>query len=358
VSGRPSILCFATKGAGSNEEQRIRELLAPLEPQVWAFDRATKGRSGIRLLRALRATRPQVAVMEGTGIAGGLALMLARRLYGVPYVVSSGDAIAPFLAMRAPAIRPLAAAYERLLYRWSAGFIGWTPYLTGRAVHLGAPRGATAEHWSMHAARPGAREQVRARLGIAPEAIVFGIAGSLNWSATRGYCYGLELVRAVRRCSREDVVAVIVGDGTGRAHLEREAGPELGRRVLLPGAVPGDQVPDHLAAFDVGSLPQSMDGVGIHRYTTKLSEYVAAGLPVVTGRLPFAYDLDEGWLFRLAGRAPWDERYVRALADLMQTISGDAIARAGACVQASAPRFERDRQQRRISAFVRELVAG
>ena len=50
-------------------------------------------------------------------------------------------------------------------------------------------------------------------------------------------------------------------------------------------------MPNHLAAFDLASLPQSVDGVGSFRYTTKLSEYLAAGLPIVTGQIPAAYDL-------------------------------------------------------------------
>ena len=36
------------------------------------------------------------------------------------------------------------AMYERMLCRFSAGFIGWTSYLVGRAISFGAPRGMTA----------------------------------------------------------------------------------------------------------------------------------------------------------------------------------------------------------------------
>ena len=63
--------------------------------------------------------------------------------------------------------------------------------------------------------------------------------------------------------------------------------------------------------MDVASLPQSVDGVGSFRYTTKLSEYLAARLPVVTGEIPLAFDLDDGWMWRLPGDAPWEERYSR-----------------------------------------------
>ena len=138
--------------------------------------------------------------------------------------------------------------------------------------------------------------------------------GSLGWHERAGYCYGAELVRAAARVERDDVFVLVVGDGSGRAHLEEIAGERLGRSVLLPGAVPREEVPLALAAMDVGSLPQSVDGVGAFRYTTKISEYLAANLPVVTGEIPLAYDLDEGWLWRLPGDSPWDERYLAALA--------------------------------------------
>ena len=43
---------------------------------------------------------------------------------------------------------------------------------------------------------------------------------------------------------------------------------------------------EFLAAFDLASLPQSVDRVGSFRYSTKLSEYLAAGLPIVTSQIP------------------------------------------------------------------------
>ena len=85
-------------------------------------------------------------------------------------------------------------------------------------------------------------------------------------------------------------------------------------------------MPDHLAAFDLASLPQSVDGVGSFRFTTKLPEYLAAGLPIVTGEIPAAYDLDEGQMIRLAGHAPWSEEYVAALAGLLENLDAEQLA--------------------------------
>ena len=70
------LVCFATKGAGSNEEDRIQTLLSPLRPRLFQFDRARKRVSFVRLLDELRTTRPDIVVMEGTGTAGGVALLI------------------------------------------------------------------------------------------------------------------------------------------------------------------------------------------------------------------------------------------------------------------------------------------
>jgi glycosyltransferase involved in cell wall biosynthesis len=351
------IAAFATQGTASRDEERLRALLGDLDPELLAFDRARKLRSLVTVVRRLRRDRPELVVMEGTGVAGGGALLLARLTGGPRYVVSTGDAVGPFMGGASRWLRWPFTAYEALLYRHSAGVIGWTPYLVGRALAFGAPRAMTAAGWPPAPAADGARDAVRARLGIPADALVFGIVGSLSWNARYGYCYGLELVRALRACGRGDVRVLVVGGGDGRERLEREADGELGRRLILTGAVDRAAVPELLAAIDVASLPQSVDGVGSVRYTTKLSEYLAAGLPVVTGQIPLAYDLDGGWLWRLAGDAPWDPEYVAALAALMESLGGDELAARRQAVPRALPEFDADAQRRRATAFVTDLLA-
>ena len=353
------VLCFATLGSGSNEEDRIRTLLGPLAPAVHPYTRQSRWRNLAALLREIRRTRPDVVVMEGSGIPGGLALLLGRWLHGVRYVVSSGDAVAPFLAMRVPWLATVFSLYERLLYRNAAGFIGWTPYLVGRALTYGAPRAMTAAGFAPYGAAPERRAAVRAQLGIPPDAIVVGLAGSLVWEARRGYCYGMELVIAARRLTRRDVRVLILGDGSGKARLEQLAGDALGRTVLLPGRIAPNELPGYLAAMDLGSLPQSTDAVGAFRYTTKISEYLSAGLPIVTGETPLAYDFDDGWLVRLPGESPWDPVYSAALSQLMETITREEIGALRARVPVvTPPVFDRDRQIRTVSAFVNEICAS
>jgi glycosyltransferase involved in cell wall biosynthesis len=356
--GEQLILCFATQGHGHADDQRMRSLLGAFEPSVFPFAHSHKIRSALALFGAVRAQRPALIVMEGTGTAGGLTLLAIDALLGIPYIVSSGDAVAPFLRLHSRPMGFLGGIYERLLCRRSAGFVGWTPYLVGRALTFGAPRAMTAPGWTHARSRAGARELVRERLHIPPDALVVGLVGSLNWNQRVRYTYGLELVQAISAVKRRDVIVCVVGGGTGLEHLAEVAGDELGTRVVLPGRVPPEEVMDYLAAFDVGSLPQSVDGVGSFRYTIKLSEYLAAELPIVTGAIPAAYDLDEGYMWRLPGPAPWSATYIAALAELMEGLSASAVReRRQAIARRHAEPFDEQAQRRRMTAFVEDILA-
>jgi hypothetical protein len=355
------VLIFSTLGHGSNEEQRIRDLVAQFAPNVFAFDRTRKVRMFWRLLRAMQRDRPELVVMEGTGIAGGAALILGRLLFNCRYVVSSGDAVGPWVASRARLLGPLFGLYERILCRLAAGFIGWTPYLTGRALSFGVRRAMTAAGWAPFVPLPEVqaadRARIRRELGIPPGNLVIGIAGSMVWTRRYGYCYGWELVEAAHRIHRTDVTFLLVGDGSGQVRLKDRARMLPKGRVIFAGRVPQDQLPAYYAAMDIGSLPQSVDQVGGFRYTTKLSEYLAFGLPVITGQIPLAYDLDDGWLWRLPGEAPWSEEYVAALARMIDGLEAHALAAKKDMVPMSAPEFDRDRQVARVTAFIGDLTA-
>ncbi len=356
------VLGIATQGAGSTDEARLRAMLIEFDAEVLQFHRRARMKMLREIVRTIRSRKYEVVALEGTGIAGGVGAMIGRITAGVPYVVSTGDAIAPFLRRLTIWSAPFAGIYERALCGLSAGVIGWTPYLVGRALTLGARRAITVPGWApfprTREQLETARREIRSKLRIASNAIVFGIAGSLMWTERVQYSYGLELVQAMAQVRRDDVVALIVGDGTAAQRLRELAGNRLGKSVLMPGRVAQSMVPDYLAAMDVGSIPQSVDGVGSFRYTTKLSEYVSVGLPVVTGQTPLGYEFGDDWLWRLAGDAPWDARYVSELTQLMETVTREEIADKSNCIGRLSNLFDKNEQVRRVTSFISELCAN
>jgi glycosyltransferase involved in cell wall biosynthesis len=359
---RKMIAIFATKGSGTNEERRIIGLLSGSEDcSVIPFSKSAKLASFLALLRRVRREKPRLLVMEGTGIAGGLACLIAASFWKVPYIVSSGDAVAPFVASHQPSIGWLFAIYERILCKLSVGFIGWTPYLVGRALTLGAPRGVSAPGWVHFTVDPqrllNRRAEIRSSFGFSEDDFVFGLLGSLDWNRNKAYCYGLELIEAGRLTTRRQVKILIVGDGSGKQELRKRAAKLPDGMVALHGNVPLDEVLDYLSAMDVASLPQSMDGVGMFRYTTKICEYLMAGLPVVTSRIPMAYDLDTGWCWRLPGKGPWTEDYINALAELMNGISWPELRARASAIPSENRIFCFEAQQKRVAAFVADILS-
>lgn len=357
------IAWFATKGSGTNEAARIEALLGRFPEKVeLPFDKSAKRQSFFRLWQRLRELRPRLLVMEGSGIAGGLACLGARLFLGIPYVVSSGDAIGPFVRAHHPAVGLLFEIYERLLCRFCAGFIGWTPYLCGRAMAFGAPRAVTAQGWVLGSqgnesnASPECRAAMRGEWGIPLEKRVVGLVGALEWNPHRNWCYGLDLVRAMKRLRRTDLCVLIVGGGSGLERLRAEAGDALGRSVFLPGPVPLERVLPALAAMDLASLPQSVDGVGSYRYTTKLPEYAAARLPVITNQVPMAYDLGGEWMWRLPGNAPWEERHIAALVELLESLDEPALEAKRRAIPDLRTLFDRETQIARVGAFLADLL--
>jgi glycosyltransferase involved in cell wall biosynthesis len=197
----------------------------------------------------------------------------------------------------------------------------------------------------------------RETLGIPAEAIVYGIVGSLDWVKKNQYCYGSELVRARNKISPSaDLYIIIVGDGSGTPELQRLAGDLLGSKIILTGNIPNDRVFEYLAAMDVASLPQSVDGVGSFRYTTKVSEYLATELPIVIGQIPMTYDLLADWCWCLPGKNPWDDRYIDALAQLMATLNREQIMAKTQYIPAAIREFNLEQQQTKVTKFIGDIL--
>ena len=352
---------------GPVDQPRARRLTAKLRAEVTFLDidrSAPRRTSSQRVREALASADWDLAYLEGTGIAGGLNLIDAARGRGLPFVVSSGDPIAGFFrTTKGPAWGWAFGLYERRLYRACAGFIGWTPYLTGMALALGARRGVTVEGGvdlqSFRPANPAGRAELRRSLGLDPDHLVCGVVGSLTWSPRQNYCYGMELVESLNRSRREDLSLLIVGDGTGRARLEQAVRPDRRGRVRFTGRIARDEVARVLPALDVAFNTQTLDGLGAFRLTAKLPEYLACGVPVAMSPVPGFYDYvrEAGWA--LPARHPASAEFAHETASWLDGLDRDEIARKAACARAVAEeRFDYERLSARFAAFVHDLWDG
>lgn len=141
--------------------------------------------------------------------------------------------------------------------------------------------------------------------------------------AFRSWHGAVQLVRAVRRLrerGRDDISAVLIGDGPERRGVEDEARGTDG--LIFTGAVPHAEMPAHLAAADVGVAPFDLAAhgplaLGFYWSPLKIFEYMASGLPVVAprvDRLPaLVTDGVEGLLYAPPDPGPLAETLERLL---------------------------------------------
>jgi glycosyltransferase involved in cell wall biosynthesis len=202
---------------------------------------------------------------------------VAARLARVPHIVATehslGDGVIE--GRRASVgVRALYLATERL----GQGTIAVSETVAGRLRAWGVPAARiTVIPNGIDAAEfrydPGLRRSTRARLGIAPDAVVVGGVGRLEPAKRFD-----RLIRAVR--ALPGVTLLLAGDGSARAGLERTAAAAgIGDRVVFAGAV--GHARGVLCAMDVFASPSDQETFGL-----AVLEALACGLPAVYAACP------------------------------------------------------------------------
>lgn len=362
------ILCVNAAGAGDLHEARAHRLAAFLEAGLGAsvthfnVERESRRQSSRKLQQLIESARWDLIYQESTGIAGGWPLIHAAKTRRQKFIVSSGDPIRGFFQVtKGAAFGRAFGVYETMLMRSCAGFIGWTPYLTGRALELGAPRAITVEGAAdaniFHPFSPEEKRAAQQKYGLDPNHLICGVVGSLKWTARQTYCYGLELVESLAFLKRRDVSVFIVGDGDGRAHLEARVPREWKDRVVFTGRLAPEAVPEAMNAMSIGFITQTLDSLGNFRLTTKLPEYLACGLPVAMSPVPGFYDyaLPAGW--PLPALHPSSAGFHQRLAQWLDALTHEDVQAKASWARAIAcQRFDYQLVGTRFCAFVESLL--
>jgi glycosyltransferase involved in cell wall biosynthesis len=140
--------------------------------------------------------------------------------------------------------------------------------------------------------RNGDGAKVRRALGLgdAPVAIYCGALHPHNYDCDL-------LIDAMARVREESPSArmLIVGDGGARPGLERAARlsglPD--RTILFTGWMPAGEIPDYIAAADVGVVPMRDTPASRARGLSKVLEYLCQGKPVVMPGIGQAMELTD-----------------------------------------------------------------
>jgi glycosyltransferase involved in cell wall biosynthesis len=274
---------------------------------------------GAHVQAAARTTRADLIVE--TQVAYTLSGSLASRLTGTPLVLddcSPGSEEHQF----GTGLPALAQVVMGLQARAARSVVAVSPTITEMLAAEGIPRQKIACVPNGIAAEAFTRAAHRGRRPPELEGIcVVGFIGSFQpWHRVDLL---IDAVAALPAACRIQVV--LAGDGPGLAAvLDRAVKSGIRDRVAAVGAVPANEVPALLSAWDVGVMPHSNP----YGDPMKLREYAAAGLPSIAPDLAPIRDVVEdgvtGLLFRpgdldalarsLAGLAA-DEPFRRRLGD-------------------------------------------
>jgi len=310
-----------------------------------------------RGLRAFRDARVDF-VYERYAFAAMAGIRIAREL-GIPHLLEmNAPLVAEQEARAGLELGRLARDLEQRILCESDHVLAVSEELRRFAVGLGVapervsvlPNGVDLERFAAAGER---RDSVRERLGLGDRFVV-GFVGSLKrWHGTAVLIEALALLRAEPRGFH----ALIIGEGPeGEALRELAAARGVAEAVRFCGSVPHAQVPEHIAAMDVGVAP-FLESASFYFSPIKLFEYMALALPVIAGDVGQVSEIlgggERGRLVR-AGSAPDLARALRELADA-PALRRELGARARAWV---ASERSWDHNAARVLELARALGAG
>jgi glycosyltransferase involved in cell wall biosynthesis len=294
----------------------------PAGPVQWHAMSSPLGRHELRWLRTRALTRlahrtGAEVVIERYYNFGGEGVMAARRL-GLPAVLEVNAPIIDYPGSmkarldRALLFEPMRRWRDRLCRHtdlFVTPNVEILPAWVDRAKVLEIEWGADVDHFHPGAAGPLPFERD-------PSRVLCVFAGAFrSWHGVAQLAAALARLHAQ---GEHRLGAVFIGDGPERAGAEHAVRDVPG--ITFTGAVAHDQLPQCLAAADIGVAPfdparHKPLALGFYWSPLKIFEYMASGLPVVAPRLPriasLISDGEEGLLYDPANPRTLDATLVR-----------------------------------------------
>jgi|GEM_PF-3401776 glycosyltransferase involved in cell wall biosynthesis len=236
----------------------------------------------IELIRAFRRFGPEVVVAYG--LSNALVARVLAALFRVPFVFHIFDALH---TLAEPAIlAPVARLVEGAVLRSSRVVIvvhrGMQDYLQQMRVRPDRIR-FIMNGFEVREPDEGRVARLRRELGIADDEVMILFIGWL-------YSHSglLEMARVLVNTNRyAGYRLVIAGDGDVLAELRAMAHRSPGgSRLVVLGKRPVGEMPDLIAAADVGLFAASPSLTMRNVVPAKVDEYLEVGRPIVATRLP------------------------------------------------------------------------
>lgn len=315
-------LLFLINGLEESAAGVRARMLAQRLPSSWQirlnYRPASKWKGILPFIQSALQFQPDIVYVMDTAYTGVLAAVITKQLTGCKVVTDTGDVafeLAKSVGTYSKSQLALINWIEQLAIRYSDCLVvrgsNHKIWLANQGInHVEfIPDGVDTAAVSMVDA-----SSLRKELSL-DNCLVVGMVGTMSWSERYQMCYGWDIVEALAFLKDVPIKGLLVGDGDGRAILEKRA-RQLGveNQLTFVGKVPYASLPVYLAAMDVCVSTQSNDLVGMVRTTGKLPLYLAHGkyviatdvgeasrvLPGIGYLLPYTGVRDDGHPARLA----------------------------------------------------------
>lgn len=244
--------------------------------------------------------------------------ILASRRKGIPIIIeASFTSKTSVYPKRTRILGSLACAVDKFIFNRAEGIVVVSSVLKYSLIKdfkvteekiLVLPNAVDTDFFdpSMH------NDAIKRAYGFESKQVVGFVGGFYPW-------HGLDLlIDAAREVIKvlPDTKFFLVGDGPDKKSLEdRVSQSHLKNSVIFTGSVPYAKVAEHIAAFDIGVMPDSND----YGSPIKIFEYMAMGKPVLAPRIgPIEEVIDDGkdgLLFTRHSKEGLSQAIVRILTD-------------------------------------------